>query len=440
MKKGIYLAEKVFYIVMIPCVTFILRPMTLQVTDFGWFVNQPFPWGAWISRVFIFLITAFVLALFFKAKASVKSFLAFFRVFFKQCLWMIILLRLIADGLEFSLRIQPTLPGEIGVLLVETGFLVAMFWVFRKAFMPKPKRMSNKRKRFVWAGVFTALAVAAYSICLTNIHLQTVVNETAKYTDTAYMLDPSATGFPLEIVTVLYLIVLWVLQFSAFGLIDGALPSKYGWRTFTARLLVAVFLMIPFMFVNLLVLPYEMINTVNRRSSGSTYSSEIRMDITSARWTISRLTGYSVDEPVYLVNKKTIVYGRETLLTLKVSPNSAKGELEWIFVNGVDESYHCGNDAIAYLHEGTPFAIATKDINAYQTKNDCLLAICKQMVQEHNFEMLEYSYEYLLRYDSEFLQTYLADTKVDDGYYFQNFHIQESYIKTVWEKILDVRI
>ncbi len=439
MKRVLFLAEKVIYIVFFQCLTFVFRPMTLQVTNFAWFTGDGIPWGAWISRTFTFLATAFVLALFFKVKSTVPSittsFGSFIGIFLKQCLWKIVLLRLITDGLEFALRIQTTLINEIIVLVVETGFLLVMFWIFHKVFIPNSKRMSDKRKRFVLVGVVSILAVAAYYISLVNTHLQTVGNQSQKYVNSDDMLDASATAFPLEWAMILYLVALWIVLLVAFGLVGGSLPEKYSWGIFTARLLSIGFILFPFLIVKMYVLPYEMINTINKNSSGTTYSAELRMDIKSAGWTISRLTGYTSQEQVYLVNKKIITYGREPLLNFKSSSDSSKWELEWIFVNGVDEAYCYGNDAIAYLHNGKPFAIATKDINAYKTKDDCLLAICKQMVQEHNFEMLEYSYEYLGRYDKEFLKTYFSETKLGDWYYIQNAHIQESYIDKVWQEI-----
>lgn len=438
MKKTIYIAEKVFYIVLIQCLTLVFRPVSFQVTDFNWFIYETIPWGAWVSRIFTFWGTIFVLALFFKAKStipSVASFRFFMGGFLKRCFWKISLLRLVVDGIQFILRIQPTFFCEILVLLVETGFFVAVFIIFQKVYILKPIRVSSKHKYFVLIGILSVLMMAVYYICLVNRHFQTIAVSTEKYADVDYMLDISVTTFPLELIATLYLMVLLVLLLGVFRLIGGPLPEKYSWSIFTARLFSIILVLFPFLVVKTYVLPYEMINTIDRLFIGSTYSSDTTIELKSTDWTISRLEGYTSQEQVYLLSKKTITYGRETLLEFNASSSLAQGELEWLFIDGVDEAYHYQNDAIAYLHEKTPFAIATKNINTYETKDDCLLAICKEMIQEHNFEMLEYSYEYLCRYDKEFLQTYFANVKVDDSYYFHNLHIQESYIKAVFEKI-----
>lgn len=67
-----------------------------------------------------------------------------------------------------------------------------------------------------------------------------------------------------------------------------------------------------------------------------------------------------------------------------------------------------------------------------------MIKICEQLVGEGYFEAFEYTYQYLLNYDREFITPYIENYtrgNFDDSFYQKNKYIKADYITQVLRDI-----
>ncbi len=81
-------------------------------------------------------------------------------------------------------------------------------------------------------------------------------------------------------------------------------------------------------------------------------------------------------------------------------------------VNGT-EVIICYDKAFAYLKDGKPYVVTTESISEKEY-DAILLGACERMLEEGRFEFFEYICEYIQKYDSVFIEPYLARYCIGD--------------------------
>jgi len=76
---------------------------------------------------------------------------------------------------------------------------------------------------------------------------------------------------------------------------------------------------------------------------------------------------------------------------------------------------------MVYVENGEVIIVPFEEINSLNEPNESVTRMCKVLIQEGWFEALEYSFEYLKRYDADFIETYIdiyQNMTFDDAWYF----------------------
>ena len=264
----------------------------------------------------------------------------------------------------------------------------------------------------------------------------------AKYVDPSLFCDVSNLDFQLELLALLYSVILWITLFIGFGLFapsEDAFAARRRGTVVFARCFSAVLLTLVLAGAKFCILPHGSLSAVDTTSLQVIAHTQSR-DIEASDATVSllRKTGYRAEKPVYQSTTVTLSYGNTGLLTFRRTVNAGNGALHRLEIPEVEAAYRYDYDAIAYVRHGTAFALESDRIADYPYEDACLIAVCENLIQRQCFQALEFSYPYLLKYDRDFLLSYLETLRDDamrDRYYAYNPEIRPEYIKQFLDEI-----
>ena len=122
--------------------------------------------------------------------------------------------------------------------------------------------------------------------------------------------------------------------------------------------------------------------------------------------TIGRAISYSETKEIYRKTHGKLYYGEKKMLDIYMDYEYEGNPIETRTVNHSEVKIICQNQAIAYLKNGEPYAVSFVDIEE-QSKDDILLEVCKQLLEEGRIDCFEYISDYVGKYDPDFVKPYL---------------------------------
>lgn len=212
-----------------------------------------------------------------------------------------------------------------------------------------------------------------------------------------------------------------------------------------ARILLIGICFIFLLVVKTLILPKSAIGTINSTQTTSFYHQEDGMLYSNGDFTnIHRKINYSSEEPVYKilnigfgVNNTTIYNIVDNDLLNTDAPNEIYTLNEYNFDGTIFSVY--GNKLLI-LHRDEHYEfIKFEDISKMEYDQDIINGL-KSMILDGAYTYFEYGYEYLLKYDPEFINYYIE--QYSNGIFYENetqnpynFGINEEYIQSIAQKI-----
>lgn len=440
MKRILPKLEYIIYIIWINIITFVLRPMNWTVFCFDSeekIVNLLFKT---ISNLFLYLITLFVIACFFKSQSKVVTYRELFRLFFKRILIFGIVIRFSADSIELFLKTNSNIVTEILVLLIETIVLFFIFYFIKKQITPK--KIIKTKKYIVFLELLSILIIILFHTFY-FIYAQTVENNILqKFSDTSFFSYEQSFEFELQCINLLFSIVLWVVLFIHFGLFDFCRNDSKEYYRITvmiARMLL-LFVIIPiFIAVKIVVFPTGTMRYVSGNLLNTiTYTNEKNICYNYNTFELTR-ADISIQKCVYKKITVNFKYLNNDILKFARKNNMKLGKFhEDDFLLGI-AFYRYDFDAMAYLNEQGEFnALLMKDINNYSKKDDNIIAYMEYLIEQGYFEAFEYSYKYLSKYDSDFIIPYTNNVIKTTEYFCDNDNndnINDMYISNFLKSI-----
>ncbi len=442
MKKALCCTEYVIYIIVIHLATFVLRPMSWTVLSIRLFKNEPYGIEESIGNLIIFICIAFVIALFFKLQNQLMPVSELFKTFFRKSLWLVLLIRFLTDFIQLSLLSVRSAweVGKTAAMFIEAFSLFAAFAVMKKT-MAQGKIHRSKKKIYVLsAGAVILVGILVFHGCCCHVSLAETQYILSKYTDPSFVFEADTADFRLQLIGLLFSIVLWIMLFFYFDLFGSYCrrnAEPYKGTKLIVRLTCLIITVVIGMGAKMLLWP---IGSLDNYENISTQNHSVKKGINDiySITAISRKLNYTESELVYKNTRVTLRYGEQPILKFSRKINQEEGRLQKISLSETDLAYRYDFDAVAYVNNGSAFAIELKNINSYKKEDRCLIKICEQLVGEGYFEAFEYTYQYLLNYDREFITPYIENYtrgNFDDSFYQKNKYIKADYITQVLRDI-----
>jgi len=459
MKINLRYLQQIICIILINGITFFLRPMTRFVLSPKLMMLATTYILESVSYFLIFLATVFLITLFFRAAASEQSPLSLRELFQKKILLKVIAIRVLTDFLgtilgDMFLSVIPLY--TIAIFGIETLCTCAIFYVIRRNITQE----KNKKTRSKTIGILCAVAILIALAIFYAVHFKTSLDIhfqlAGKYVDYGFMNGLETSEFELELVVLIYNIVLWFALFLYWGLFATRTNEENPARArgvFLVRVFCLIFILPIVLGIKVLILPHGTISNVNTPGRTHGYISyapgdkDFNCNYSTVR--ISRRVNYDFSETVYEKKHVEILYGNEVVL--RFSPDIAKsepyvmldtpGERNTLSIDGlftlmeipsVDKAHRYDFDALAFVSNGKPIAMRMSEINSYPEKNEALLTILKHMIAEGHFEAFEYSYQYLLTHERDFILPYIqkyAEGNLTEEEWKMNSYIETEYIQ-----------
>lgn len=133
---------------------------------------------------------------------------------------------------------------------------------------------------------------------------------------------------------------------------------------------------------------------------------------------LARMEGYSNEKNVFLRTQTNIYYGNNKLCSLKTNNFEDSFDLK---IDGnmakVDDGFEkfelennkvlvYKNQAICFIEQGIPYVVRFDEL-AKTTSFNTITEICKYLISKGNINAFEYSCEYLLKNDPEYIKPYI---------------------------------
>ena len=440
MKRILPKLEYIIYIIWINIITFVLRPMNWTVFCFDSeekIVNLLFKT---ISNLFLYLITLFVIACFFKSQSKVVTYRELFRLFLKRILIFGIIIRFSADSIEFLLKTNSNVLTETLVTLIETIALFLIFYFIKKQITPE--KIIKTKKYIVFLELLSILMVILLHTFY-FIYAQNIKNNILqKFSDTSSFSYAQSFEFELQCINLLFSIVLWVVLFIHFGLFDfHSKGSKEYYRisVMVSKMLLLFVITSIFIAVKIIVFPTGTMRYVSGNSLDTiTYANEKNICYNYNTFELTR-ADINIQKNVYKNTTVSFKYLNNDILKFKRKINVNLGEFhEDNFLFGTT-FYRYDFDAIAYIDEQGKFnALVIEDINSYSKKDDNIIAYMEYLIKQGYFEAFEFSYKYLSKYDSKFIVPYIDNTIKTMEYFCDNSnndYINDMYIVDFFKRV-----
>lgn len=175
---------------------------------------------------------------------------------------------------------------------------------------------------------------------------------------------------------------------------------------FVTRIAVVILLSFVVCGIKMVSIPHNSIKNTRALQSHSESTLPV-FDYNRTQVTHSRATGYGgVSKLVYNATHSYILYSNEIILEFDMDRECESLVLEKIDTNGTECYVACYDKAIAYLKDGTPYAVEIKDV-VNKEYDALLLRICEKLLEEKRLSCFDYIGEYILKYDPEFIEPYL---------------------------------
>lgn len=174
--------------------------------------------------------------------------------------------------------------------------------------------------------------------------------------------------------------------------------------TFTVRFILIIAAMFVVYWVKSIVFPHSLLGAADgfiHTSSKEKKSISINDDFIS----LYRVHGYNGLNLCYEVDVFYIYKGTKVIKKIVLPFNYASGSVETYKVDGIQVKIY--PDYWLMFRDGGDFFLLELDEIKDQPENDVLIKTCEMKIEEGNFDYFEHGYEYLLKYDSDFIKPYI---------------------------------
>lgn len=460
MRKIVCLAEYTIYIVLLNIVVFFLRPMDFTVTNFSWQSLNSIGWLNSLSNLLIYLITIFIISLFFKSERLFITYGDFFKRFALFGLLPCIGVRLTTDFIVWFISCLPPVLLSYAYsakLIIEAASLFITFKIIKKAVGGERIKRNRGENIICIVGVLLMIITAAYYFVLLTKSIQISEYISRKFLNPDMQIIYNY-DFYLQLTALAFSIILWVTLFAYFGFFGSYVKrnaENYKLTTFFARIL-SIGILLPTAYaIKATVLPQNTLVYFSNQSS-PTVMLDGMVDSDSAIPHANDSTGFDAAYNISAVyrgapfgsDKSTngyvsatvyYQYQKRTILKFNRPYSTEHGYIYEINANGVDVARRFEFDAVAYQSGNDIFAIKMSDINGYDKEDKPLINVMESLVSDGYFEAFEYSYKYLLKYDKDFILPYIDEYSADVLSYElaeKNDYITPDYIKDFSKQIV----
>ncbi len=200
-----------------------------------------------------------------------------------------------------------------------------------------------------------------------------------------------------------------------------------------ARCFFVLFAGLAFAVIKTLLFPCGLLGHSSHSGSNSySYSEEKEFDVSGSRHELFRATERNTEKCTYTIGKYKLSYDNDVIKTIRKP--IVENEYE---KNKIDDSLYTVNaQAVMYLDNDKPVVVMTADINSHK-ENEKLTETIIKLIDLGYFDYLEYSYDYLLKYNSEYLKNALTTFSYGNYNPKCSINIREDYIKEFAETALE---
>ena len=431
MKKHLRTLEYLLYAIFINGFLFILHPLPMAVVSGQIYpIHSSFIWET-LSTLVLYLTEIFVIICLLKSVTKLTSDIHVGRIYVRMLLPGLGL-RLLADALIMFLPMFLFPYGGTIPIIVEALLLYVLFLITAKKMKISKSRFTVKQRIILIIGALVLMVLLAGHTIYQISSINQVDHLFEKYRMLDVISESTAYDFKQQLIALLFNVVLWFLlilywQYRSHTQMEERRSEERKSSVLVARVL-AILLVVPMCIgAKILVLPQGTMASVNRQDSQVIHvSGEKDLNADYVTTILKRKTGYSGETVVYSATKVRIKYGNDVLLTyhrelasleerslsrtvgyseegntITLAEDFTRIEIEGFVASRYDF------EALAYMSGDTPNAILTKKINAYGKKDETLICVLETLIEQGYFEAFEYSYQYLLRYDRDFIVPYI---------------------------------
>ena len=389
----------------------IMRPFAFCIIEND-LINADFDkYLSCFSYLIIYCAVVFCVSIIVRSCGTNQSVSQFSKTYFLKILPLSVGVRLLCDLVLMLLF--PS--GSVFTFALEYVCIFAVFSVACK-FQSKERPRLDVRYKICLS---ICLLMSACFVVLHFVYSSCVFEETAllesKYIDTTFIHKTDTVGFNLQIINMLFSFFVWLSCFVWFGILSAKarIYSEYEhWRTPLAKYLAWITICWAFMGVKLLCLPHGCFKT-SAVINGHSTSYVNAITVSDRCVETFRLKNYTESELVYRKYEYELKYKDRTVKHIIPEYNRDRIHMEKLDIIGTEEAWRFDFFTIAYVSDGDLFVIDFDEINGYEDKNDVLLEICKNLIDDGYFRALEYSYEYLERFDSDYLNEIMDQIESD---------------------------
>lgn len=444
-KKNMMILELLLNILWIYILTFSLRPMTFTVIDNRIFYPTQDSVLFFVSNTMIFLIQCLCVSSMFLRKTYNQSLKRFFKIFFTKILFKALVVRVVIDIVFMILETLPfaLLFGSIKIILEAFFYWYLFSLVSKKLECIIDVDVKSRKSSFIIGCAWTCGFALIYLFYAFG-ELKTQESIYAKYINPMTYIDAVSGEFKLQLINLIFNVGLVIILFIYFGLFraNEKKIKDYNLLKFVIRSTIWLLLALIILSAKAVVLPHGMMGyfgSTNKETEANSSISYNDIDMDFSTFYIDRQKNYSVKDTVYKRTKIFLKQGNDIILSFDNKKSEDIGELIRLEVSNLKFACRYEFDAIAYIDGETSFGIETKDINSYDKKDENLIIICERLIDEGSFEMFQFSYEYLLKYDKDYIKSFVVEQQQSgwDAFYCNetNEHLHFDYISNAIEKI-----
>lgn len=381
------------------------------------------------------IITKFILILIYISIINLICKYVFFneiyffkREFFKNILMCAIIL--IPLRLVFDIIIIIPIPEEYlyaQQFIVDILYNIVVFlFIFRKKQLDSNTKF-NKKTLFL---IFIMLMLTAIYIILSVVKIKKsieLIDYQCKKNSSISIIDELQNiPFEVSLITLLfYLISVFIIYFIFYSMVVSNLSLNIGINKIVARIFSIIILFVLLIVTKAFLAPKNLLyRFVSKNTETISYEDQKCYDKNEKNLTIYRSNGYNkYDTIVYSKSTVYITYGNKTIAKIRYNNSQLIGEI----VDYGDDIFSYDTQAIMYMESNKPVCILSKDIKQ-QEKSNKLTKVLEKLIDSGSFEFLEYSYDYMLKYDKEYLERYLELYSQGNYNEEKNDNIEREYI------------
>ncbi len=336
-----------------------------------------------------------------------------------------VILRLVFDAISFVIPIEHVIMFQV---MLDT--LLSAF-IFRKCYKRTSSNIVRWERKKIVCGTMIIIAVILY-IILSLLYNQTVYyqnqNLTSKYALDFALHQANTYLFQNSLLILLYNCIIKTLMYLFCSVSNSiSCESKNNLKitisTKVAQCLVIVIFCILFYVCKALLFPSGLLSKVTIDSSNTVYYNENK-DFHAEHDDIKvyRINNAGIEECIYNKYVVNLFYGNQVVAEFQRDTQDESDD-----IIKIDENIYIYNThAIMYLENNKPIVVVAEKIHS-QEESQKLSESIKKLICLGYFDFLEYSYEYLLKYEPEFLREALE--RYSNGVYSNvQGNVKDEYI------------